>query len=422
MKDIRIPTVEHGNKNDVIHITPQTSGIVRFKATFPVSDIKDRMLAPLYADLIQRGTASHSRKEFAAAVEALGARLDVTSDRVGITIDGCALAGTFPRLLDLVKEMLERPAFNKKEMDQVHKQYAQYLHDEADNARTQAYLGFTQALFAKNHPYYRPSADTRRTFLRSVTRKSYLDFHKKLFAVHGIVSTSGTEAHRQSTAKLFSTFGKTKDTTLLAPASAAPHATETTYRTVHDKANIELYIGNVLPLTLSDSSFLPFNFGLQVLGKWGGFSGRLMSTVREKEGLTYTIYARTEGITKDRLGMWYIFTFFTPKDLDKGLASTKREIARIAQKGVTPKELTTFKELLKNQFILAHESDAKTLALYHDALCAGMTPAEVAAQYDAMQTLTQKEVNAALRQHLDPTRLVISGAGPINPNRKTLSK
>lgn len=422
MKNIRIPTIEQGSRIDVAHITPQMGDIVRFKATLPVSDIKDRMLVPLYADLIQRGTASYSRKEFAAAIEALGARLDVTNDLVGITVEGCALASTFPRLLGLVREMLETPAFSGKERDQVHKQYAQYLHDEADNARTQAYIGFTQALFAKTHPYYRPSVEARRTFLRSATRTSYLDFHKKISAARVIVSVSGAENLRQNAAKLFASLGRAGDATPVATVSASPHAGETTYRTVHDKANVELYIGNVLPLTLSDSSFLTFNFGLQVLGKWGGFSGRLMSTVREKEGLTYTIYARTEGVTKDRSGMWYIFTFFTPKDLDKGLSSTRREIAQIAQKGVTTKELTNFKELLKNQFILAHESDAKTLSLYHDALCAGMTPAELAAQYDAMQTLTRGVINDALRRHLDPAALVISGAGTINPNGKPLSK
>ena len=75
-----------------------------------------------------------------------------------------------------------------------------------------------------------------------------------------------------------------------------------------------------------------------------------------------------------------------------------------------------FKQLLKNQFILAHESDAKALAMYHDALCAGTTAEEVSAQYDAMQTLTKKEINAALKKHLDPAALVISGAGPVAPH------
>ena len=80
-----------------------------------------------------------------------------------------------------------------------------------------------------------------------------------------------------------------------------------------------------------------------------------------------------------------------------------------------------FKELLKNQFILAHESDAKALAMYHDALCAGTTAEEVSAQYDAMQTLTRKEVNAALKKYLNPRALVISGAGSVKSRGSRLT-
>ncbi|HEY4508429.1 MAG TPA: insulinase family protein, partial [Candidatus Paceibacterota bacterium] len=191
------------------------------------------------------------------------------------------------------------------------------------------------------------------------------------------------------------------------------HEEKTTYQSVPGKTNIELYIGNTLPLTFADPDFLPFQFGLAVLGKWGGFSGRLMSRVREKEGLTYTIYARTDGVTKTHCGLWYIFTFFTPKDLERGIASTRRELKTIAEKGVTEKEMTRFKELLKNQFILAHESDAKALALYHDALASGISPEEIAVEYDRMQHLTKKQINLAIKKYLNPRALVISGAGPV---------
>ena len=34
----------------------------------------------------------------------------------------------------------------------------------------------------------------------------------------------------------------------------------------------------------------------------------------------------------------------------------------------------------------------------------------------ALQTLTRKEINAALKKHLDPAALVISGAGPVAPH------
>lgn len=408
----------HLDRLDAALITPQTQSIVRFKATIPVYGSEDRMLAPLYAELLSRGTKHKTRKQFAAALERLGAQLSAASDRYGVTIEGCALAETFPAFLRLVEEMLRVPAFSPSEIAQTHKHYLQALEDEKDDARAGAYDMFTRILYPKEHPYHRPTAETRRAFLTSAARKKYLDFHARLFDARMTVSVAGGTDTQQNMLRLFSSLASRT-----APARSDPSDTarmgataekETVVRqTVEGKPNIELYIGNMLPLTLADREYLAFQFGLAVLGKWGGFSGRLMSRVREKEGLTYRIYARTEGATKTRSGMWYIATFFTPRDLEKGLASTKREIAQIVEKGVTEREITRFKELLKNQFILAHESDAGTLSLYHDALAAGMTPAELAAEHEKIQRLTRTEINAALRAHLSPSRLIISGAGPI---------
>ncbi len=414
---MKVPTTIHLEKIDATILSPQTNDVTRFKVTIPVYGSqdanKDRMLTPLYAELLERGTKSKTRKEFSDVLETLGAELDVTADRFGITITGVALSKTFPTFLALVKEMLHEPAFIPKEIGQVHTQYRQALDDERDNARLLAYNTFTHLLYTREHPYYKPTAAERRAFLASVTRKTYLDFHKKLFTKKIIVSISGSKTVQKEVLDLFSSLTKVRDAKSPAVSVVPMHKGEVKYQSVPSKANVELYIGNALPITITDDTFLAFQFGLAVLGKWGGFSGRLMSTVREKEGLTYMSYARIEGVTKTQFGMWYVATFFTPKDLDRGIASTKREIEKIATKGITEKEMESFKELLRNQFILAHESDAKALALYHDTLCAGMDAEEVAAQYDAMQGLQRKDVNKALAQYLQPDDLVISGAGPV---------
>ncbi len=409
---MRTPTTSTVGCLEVTRIIPQTDAVTRVKITIPLDTVADRMLAPLYAELLQRGTKTKTRDAFADALEKIGAELSISSDSFGITISGCTLSEHLTPFLRLMSEMLRAPAFNPKEITQVHIQYRQALHDEADNARTRAYNTFTQLLYTKAHPYYRPSVATRRTALKSITRKTYVDLHTRLLRRPRIVSISGTQKAQEAILALFALTETSADSSpyqLIVPA----HDAITQYQSVPGKTNVELFIGNTFPLTLSDQTLLPFQFGLSVLGKWGGFSGRLMSTVREKQGLTYTIYARTEGITTDRSGMWYIFTFFTPKDLTHGITSTTAEIKKIIEKGITETELVRFKELLKNQFTLAHESDAKTLALYHDARCAGMTATALVAQYDAIAGLTKKDVNSALRQYLDPDKIVISGAGPV---------
>ena len=73
-------------------------------------------------------------------------------------------------------------------------------------------------------------------------------------------------------------------------------------RSIPSRQNIDFSIGAPLPITMHHPDYAPLLFGITVLGKWGGFTGRLMSTVREKEGLTYGIYAGTETFFNDEQG------------------------------------------------------------------------------------------------------------------------
>lgn len=84
----------------------------------------------------------------------------------------------------------------------------------------------------------------------------------------------------------------------------------------------------------------------------------------------------------------------------------------IIEKGVSDIEVRRFKELLTNQFRLAHESDSSVLSLYHSALVAGRTLENVAEYPKRISLLTKKEINRALQKYIDLKKLIIVGAGP----------
>jgi zinc protease len=138
-----------------------------------------------------------------------------------------------------------------------------------------------------------------------------------------------------------------------------------------------------------------------------------MSTVREKEGLTYGIYARTIESHRKNTIHWNIYTFFTARDLQKGIASTLRELTSIVEKGITEEELRIFKEISLNQFILNHESNATRLGFYHGLSLLGYEEKDGVQFQEQLMKLTVHDVNTALRTYLEPDRLVIVGVGPV---------
>ena len=74
-----------------------------------------------------------------------------------------------------------------------------------------------------------------------------------------------------------------------------------------------------------------------------GFTGRLMSSVRDKEGLTYGIGASISDDTYND-GAFGISASFAPQLLDKGLASTQRELRKWWRDGVRAEELAERKQ------------------------------------------------------------------------------
>ena len=179
------------------------------------------------------------------------------------------------------------------------------------------------------------------------------------------------------------------------------------------RQNIELAIGNAVPLTINDDSFPGFYFAIAVLGNWGGFTGRLMQTVREKEGLTYSIYARTEGFTSSLSGHWRIFTFFDPSVFSSGISSIKKQLSLLHNKGITDDELTRFKSILHTRDVLLRDSIERYTDFLHYHAKVDLSLQVYTELQERLQDLTQSDVNQAIRNHLSSDSLKISAAGPV---------
>ena len=381
----------------------------------------ESLLIGFFTDMLVRGSKKYTKDVYEETLESLGAQVTISSSESYFHIDIIARKKTIPQVLEVLADTIRSPLFVVKEIGNLKKEYTQHLYEERDDSRALSYGIFTRYLYLETESGYIPDIKTRLGSLNHIDRNTLISLHTTLLGLPWTVSIASDRDTATQITDIFSAL-HTRDILESGTKTNNPPKVLKSKKDlflVPEKQNIEFYIGNRLPLTLADEAFLPFSFGLDVLGKRGGFAGRLMSTVREKEGLTYSIYAWIKGVTKTHSGHWQIWTFFTPKDTPQGLTSTIREIRTIVEKGSTDVEIKRYKELLSNQFRLAHESTTSTLSLYHSALVAGRTPEEVDQYPNRIQKLTKKAINDALRAYLTPDALVICGAGAVEPVRES---
>jgi zinc protease len=415
---------EHSTALHFVRINPLNAAIVRFGLTIRVhgyrKEISEEMLS-LYAALLLTGTAKKSKADIEAYLKRYGIQLSISSGAGSISFTGSVRKERVKEMLQLVREILTSPKIETLEFTRKKKLALEDNRESRDDAKLAARIAFSNMLYDKESVRRELTLDEARISLNAIILKHLAKVGSALLAGEWFLSVV-CDADSASLFKAFTRIqSKTAHPVVRVVAETRTLHENSVFLTIPGKSNVELRIGNIIPITPDHPDYLALEFGMSVLGHVGGFSGRLMSTVREKEGLTYGIYASIVDAERSNTVHWNIFTFFTGKDLAKGVQATRRELTKIVQKGITKEELDTFKEILSNQKILLHESNSTRLKYYHRLSLTGYTEDDAHAMYEKLAILTREEVGEALKKHIDPKNLIIAGAGPVTQDGKGIT-
>lgn len=403
----------------VHHIKPLDARIVKLNVSVRISEYGSKYSnthLALYSSLLLTGTQEHNKVELDAYMKKHGIELHISSSAGCIHFMCTVRDKNIAYAVSLLSELIYTPKFSRFEFATKVATFIEENRESSDNAKLISEIQFRELLYPPSSFMRIESLAEQRTILQNSTLKFINQVQKSMTRGEWYLSVVGSNAVRASIEKLIAVIKKNSRPVEHNDIQTRILSSRSTYTTIPGKTNVEIRIGNLLPITERDDDYVPFAFGLSVLGKVGGFSGRLMSTVREKEGLTYGIYAQTNSYNALSTGHWNIFTFFSAKDLSRGIASTKREIALLVSKGITERELEIFKEIYRNQFLISHDSNAGRINLYHNALLNGDTVLDIEREMSTVDSLTITLVNNAIRKYIDPDTLIISGAGPVRKN------
>jgi zinc protease len=368
----------------------------------------------LYSDALISGAGKYDRAQFLDALNILGATVTAgISDGVLTMYVKCAASVT-GKVLPLVETMLREPHFDKKELTRIKQTVTNLLKESKENTRAIAHEQLRNSLYGTEDRRYSFGEDALIAAIKDITTR---DLHKLHAHIMGLAWTCSATSNKDTLARMEKSLKtlKTKlpsTTTEYGIHQQKPPQPTVVLKNVPSKQNIDFAIGAPVPITLHHPDHLPLVFALAVLGI-GGFQSRLMSTVREKEGLTYGIFATADTFLNEEQGYWRINTFFAPDKAVQGLTSTFREVKKLYEHGITKTELETFRTNLTTKQILVGDSTAKLLNDLHGYHLQHFSLEEMREHRKRLLLVTQDEVNAAIKYYLNPAHLTISGAGPV---------
>ena len=135
-----------------------------------------------------------------------------------------------------------------------------------------------------------------------------------------------------------------------------------------------------------------------------------MANVRDKEGLTYGVGSALQGDTFND-GDWRIAATFAPGLLDKGIASTQRQLKLWYDAGATPKEISARKSNLIGEFKVNLATTGGMAGALLSAVNRGYDVSWLDEFPTRIDALSVEQVNATIKKYLKPESMVLIKAG-----------
>jgi zinc protease len=404
---------------DLITYHTDVKDVVVILGTLPAGDAMAEpgniAIPTLVGMMLDRGTKKLDKFAIAEQLDNVGAEIAFSVGTQSLEVRGKCLKKDLPLVIGLIAAELRTPALQLQEFNKAKQQFIGALEASAQNTEARAQEAFGRAVFPQGHPNRPHTVGEYEAAAKAATLDELKAFHAKYYGpAHMTLIVAGDVAAPEAQSEIDKAFsGWTGGQDYVRPATPAvlKEARDVAVP-LTDKPSVSVLIGQPTGLRYKDPDALALRVGTAILGS--GFTGRLMGTVRDKEGLTYNIGA---AIADDSIvdGRWNISASFAPALLDKGIASTRRELDRWWKDGVTDQELAARKQGLVGSYLVGLSTTAGLANAILTNVQRGYDVSRLETYPGAVKALTRDEVNSAIKNHLNPGAMVLVRAGSVAP-------
>lgn len=395
-------TVRHAN-------LPEVSArlIVPYGSTEDASDKAGT--ARLTARALSEGTGDRSAYEVARALDYLGARFsfDVSYDSTSLRLG--FLSRVFDEALDLLAEIVTRPAFDEAEVERLRDERLDEIASGLDEPRIIAGLRLAEAIFG-DHPYAMREGGTEET-VRVLSAEDLRRFHRRFYrpSAATLVLVGDLPGSDNLRSKLEGAFGSWEGTAEAPVELAEPQPiTRRVWAIDWSGPQSELRIGGTGIARLA-----PDYPAVRVMNSIVGglFSSRINMNLREDKGWTYG--ARSQFDTRKLPGP---FSASTAVDAEHTVAAVQEmlgEMEGMSTRPPTDEELA----LARNALILSMPRHFETASQVSGRVAHQVVyglPDDYWERYpDQIRAVSAEDVLASAQRYLDVQRLVVVVVGPV---------
>jgi zinc protease len=375
-------------------------------------------VAALMGDMLEEGTDTRAGTGIATLIEDAGGSLSLGSSGGSVKV----LTPDTDLGLSLLFDCLVHPSFPADELERRRDQLLSVIAEAETQPQSKARLLFNSLIYG-DHPFGR-SAYGKRAVAEKLTRDDLKKFHDAAFAPNrAIVVVVGDFDAADMQKRVEKLTGDWKKVEAGKPdVPTPPKRDKPVEKIVTDKtaAQVHVFIGH-LGIKRDDPDYYTLVVMDNVLGTGPGFTDRLSATLRDRQGLAYTVTAQIASTASEQPGAFtgYIGTF-----PDKFLVAKEgflTEVGKIRSQPPTLQEVEDAKKYLLGSLPFRLTTGQQVAGQLLAAERFGLGFDFLETYREKVSKVTPADVEAAAKKHIDPNRLVIVAVGPIDPDGKPLA-
>ncbi|MGP1560368.1 MAG: M16 family metallopeptidase [Prevotella intermedia] len=357
-------TTRLANGLRVIHL-PSTSPVVycgyEINAGAASETATEEGIAHFCEHATFKGTACRDSLDIIRCLENVGGDLNAYTTKTSTVYHSAILREHFPLAVDLLSDIVFRSVYPQKEIEKEVEVICDEIESYNDSPAELIYDEFENLLF-KNFPLGHSILGTAKT-VRQFTSEDAKRFTSRyyrpdnsVFFVYGNVDFNQIVALlQQHTGDIIPTEPLQLDYTEDATATIVKGAE--TYRAsnivVHKKTHQAHVMIGTRGYSVHDSRRIALYLLNNILGG-PGMSARLNLSLRERNGLVYTVESTFASFSAT--GMWSTYFGCDPQDTARCIALVHEELENMMQQPLSDEELDTAKRQIKGQIGIACDS------------------------------------------------------------------
>lgn len=316
-------------------------------------------IAAMTLGMLADGAGGMSADEISLAFESIGAQYGTSLDRdmASVQLRTLVAEDTRKAAVDTLIGVMSDPDFPASDFEREQQRTLTALQAKRQDPGAVASDAFYKALYGE-HPYAHPSSGTEAS-IKALTPSALKAFHERHYTVSNatvaIVGALSRAEAEQLAERLLANLPAGEP---LPPLPAVPAASADTNIIDFPSSQTHVLIG--MPVVeRTDPDYFELYVGNHVLGG-GGMVTRLFDSVREKRGLSYSVYSYFMPLEKP--GPFVAGLQTSTKQAAEALKVLRQEIRDYIKNGPTAAELEAAKQNITGGFPLRIDSNSSIVA------------------------------------------------------------